>query len=144
MALSKVHNLEISTAGTRCVWSIFSRKHTSILPRSGGIRESIHSQTDGPSSGKSGKFLSKGGNWSTWSILAVSNSTYFGSIMRVLVAFPGSIYSRYSGYCKVFRMFVQRVLLMYSGFCIPLIMFPTLEVFGPSVLLLLTALAALI
>ena len=26
---------------------------------------------------------------------------YFGSILRVLVVFPGSIYSGYSGYCKV-------------------------------------------
>ena len=41
-----------------------------------------------------------GGNWSTWSILAVSSSIYFGSILRVLVVFPGSIYSGYSRYCK--------------------------------------------
>ena len=47
------------------------------------------------------QILFAGGNWSTWSILAVSSSIYFGSILRVLVVFPGSIYSGYSGYCKV-------------------------------------------
>ena len=42
-----------------------------------------------------------GGNWSTWSIRVVSSSIYFGSILRVLAVFPGSIYSGCSGYCKV-------------------------------------------
>ena len=42
-----------------------------------------------------------GGNWTPWSILAVSSSIYFGSILRVLAVFPGSTYSGYSGYCKV-------------------------------------------
>ena len=34
-------------------------------------------------------------------VLAVSSSIYFGSILRVLAVFPGSIYSGCSGYCKV-------------------------------------------
>ena len=42
-----------------------------------------------------------GGNWSTWSVLAVGSSILFASILRVLAVFAGSIYSRYSGYCKV-------------------------------------------
>ena len=42
-----------------------------------------------------------GGNWSTWSVLAVSSIIYFGSILRALAVFPGSMYSGYSGYCKV-------------------------------------------
>ena len=41
------------------------------------------------------------GNWSTWSIRAVSSSFFLWSILRVLAVFPGSIYSGYSGYCKV-------------------------------------------
>ena len=42
-----------------------------------------------------------GGNWSTWSVLAVSSIIYFGSMLRVLAVFPGSMYSGHSGYCKV-------------------------------------------
>ena len=34
-------------------------------------------------------------------VLAVSSSIYFGSILRVLAVFPGSIYSGYSDYCKL-------------------------------------------
>ena len=41
-----------------------------------------------------------GGNWTSWSLLAVRSSNYFGSASRVLAIFPGSIYSGYSGYCK--------------------------------------------
>ena len=41
-----------------------------------------------------------GGNWIIWSILAISSSIYFGSILRVLALFPGSIYFGYYGYCK--------------------------------------------
>ena len=85
-----------------------------------------------------------GGNRTPWSILAVSSSIYFGRTLRVLAVFPGSTYSGYSSYCKVFRMFVRQVLLAYSGFCILLIMFPALAVFGLSVLPILPALAALI
>ena len=75
--------------------------------------------------------------------MAVGSSIFFGSVLRVLAIFPGSIYSGYSGYCKVFRMFVRRVLLVYSGFCI-LLMFSAFAVFEPSVLLTLPVLAALI
>ena len=65
--------------------------------------------------------------------------------MRVLAVFPGSIYSGYAGYCKyVLRMFVWRVLLVYWGLCILLIIFPALAVFGPSVLLIFPLLAAII
>ena len=85
-----------------------------------------------------------GGNWSTLRILAVRSSNYFGSMLQVLAVFSGSIYSRCSSYCKVFRMFVRRVLLVYSGFCILLIIFPALAVFGPSVLVILPVLAVLI
>ena len=74
--------------------------------------------------------------------MAVGSSIFFGSVLRVLAIFPGSIYSGYSGYCKVFRMFVRRVLLVYLGFCILLIMFPALAVFGPSVMLILPVPAA--
>ena len=71
-----------------------------------------------------------GGNWSTWSILAVSSSIYFGSILRVLAVFQGSIYSEYSGYCREKnRMFVRRVLLVYSGFSKLLIMFPAVTIY---------------
>ena len=42
-----------------------------------------------------------GGNWTPWSILAVSSSFCSGSILRVLAVFPGSILSGYSGYCEV-------------------------------------------
>ena len=34
-------------------------------------------------------------------VLAVSSSIYFGSMLRVLAVFPGSMYSGHSGYCKV-------------------------------------------
>ena len=60
MALSAVHNLEIISASTRGIRSIFSRKHYSIVPGAGSICESIHSQIDGPSSGRSSKFLLPG------------------------------------------------------------------------------------
>ena len=116
MALSAVHNLEISTASTRGIWSIFFRKYFSILQGTGSICESIHSQIDGPSSGRSSKLLSfAAGNWSTWSIPSFSNSIYFGSILRVLAVFLDSICSGYCGYCKVFRMFVRGGFLCTRG-----------------------------
>ena len=143
MALSAVHSLEISTASTRGRRSIFCLKYFSILPGTGSICESIHSRIYGPSSGRSAKYYG-GGNRTPWSILAVSSSIYFGRTLRVLAVFPGSTYSGYSSYCKVFRMFVRQVLLAYSGFCILLIMFPALAVFGLSVLPILPVLAALL
>ena len=97
MALSAEHNLDISTASTLYIRSIFSRKYFSILPGTGRICESIHSQIDGPSSGRSSKLLSRGAT----GVLAVSGSICFGGILRVLAVFPGSICSGYSGYCKV-------------------------------------------
>ena len=42
-----------------------------------------------------------GGNLTPSRILAVRSSIYFGSILRVLAVFPGTIYSGYSGDCKV-------------------------------------------
>ena len=42
-----------------------------------------------------------GGIWTPWSILAVSTSIFFGSILGVFTVLPSSIYSGASGYCKV-------------------------------------------
>ena len=60
MALSAEHNLDISTASTLYIRSIFSRKYFSILPGAGSVCEIIHSQIDGPSSGRLSKLLSRG------------------------------------------------------------------------------------
>ena len=60
MAQSAVHNLEISTASTHGVESIFSRKYFSIFPGNVSVREGTHSQIDGPSSGRSSKLPSRG------------------------------------------------------------------------------------
>ena len=125
----------------------FLSEISSILPGTGSICESIHSQIDGPSRGRSSKLLSRGATGVLKSILAASSSIYFGSILRVLAAFPGSIYSGYSGYCRVSTSNVctaGAAVLLYSGFCILLITFPALPVFGPSVLVILLVLAVLI
>ena len=84
-----------------------------------------------------------GGNWSAWSILADSSSIHFGSKLRALAVFPGSIYSGYSDHCKVFRMFVRRCCLCTRGSVYCSLIFPALSVFGPSVLLILPVLAVL-
>ena len=79
----------------------FLSEISSILPGTGSICESIHSQIDGPSRGRSSKLLSRGATGVLKSILAASSSIYFGSILRVLAIFRGSIYSGYSVYCNV-------------------------------------------
>ena len=66
-------------------------------------------------------------------------------MLRVLAVFQGSIYSGYSGYFKASVSHVCTAGLLFSGLCILLNdMFPSLAVFGTSVLLMLAVLAALI
>ena len=93
------------------------------------------------------KLLSRGATGLLGSILAVCSSIYVGSVLRVLAVFPGSMYSGYSGYCKVITSDIctaGAAVLVYSGFCILLIIFPALAVFEPSVLVMLPVLAVLI
>ena len=137
MVLSAVHNLEICTASSG-IWSIFSRKYFSTwyTPR---YCEHLwkHSFTDRWSlEWEIEQSTFAGGNWSTWSILALGSSVYFGSIycehsphFQVQYPLDTLVTAKH-----VFRMFVRWVLLVYSEFCILLVMFPALAVFGPSVL----------
>ena len=69
--------------------SIFSRKYFSILPCTGSICESIHSQIDSPSSGRSSKLLSPGA------------AGVLGVYQQIVAVFISEGYCEYSPYFRV-------------------------------------------
>ena len=97
--------------------SIFSRKYFSILPCTGSICESIHSQIDGPSSGRSSKLLSRGatGVLGVYQVVVFISGVYCEYLPKYFGCFYGGCCSCTWGsvYCSSYSQHSQYLGLQY-------------------------------